>query len=315
MNFKKFQLVIMFFLMIAVAVFVVVLQTASAEDFTSTNFKLRNPVTDIFGGRSSSTNFEQFNAGGQTVTGESTSTNFKVQAGFLYFDPVGASTVSAPATASLASKIVSLSAQTATGAIDPVEAQSDLGGWSVTLSTTHFTSISAIQTLVGANSITTGGTYDGTYGISDPVKKYGVKIALGGGVGTATYQWRVDEGIWSSPAVSAATVTLEKGIQINFSGTYTTGDEWQFSVDTHSYTGLTVTPGDFTIISGSGTNVFKGSPETLTGAGAVSDAKTLLFSDTGFGIGTYQQPENLQLNIRANSLDGSFQGTATITIL
>lgn len=57
-----------------------------AEDATSTNFILRDPIESIFGGNSTSTNFEQFNAGGQLFTGESTSTNFILRSGFLYFD-------------------------------------------------------------------------------------------------------------------------------------------------------------------------------------------------------------------------------------
>lgn len=57
-----------------------------AEDFTSANFKVRAPVIDDFGGRSSSANFEQFNAGGQMSAGESSSANFIIRSGFLYFD-------------------------------------------------------------------------------------------------------------------------------------------------------------------------------------------------------------------------------------
>ena len=56
-----------------------------AEDATSTNFILRDPIESIFGGNSTSTNFEQFNAGGQLFTGESTSTSFILRSGFLYF--------------------------------------------------------------------------------------------------------------------------------------------------------------------------------------------------------------------------------------
>jgi hypothetical protein len=57
-----------------------------AEDFLSTNFLAKNPLTNLFGGYGSSTSFFSFLSGGQTVTGESTSTNFAVAAGFLYFD-------------------------------------------------------------------------------------------------------------------------------------------------------------------------------------------------------------------------------------
>ena len=56
-----------------------------AEDATSTNFILRDPINSTFGGNSTSTNFEQLNAGGQSFTGESSSTNFILRSGFLYF--------------------------------------------------------------------------------------------------------------------------------------------------------------------------------------------------------------------------------------
>lgn len=59
---------------------------AGADDFTSTNFILRAPVIDDFGGRSTSGSFEQFNVGGQISAGESSSANFIVRSGFLYFD-------------------------------------------------------------------------------------------------------------------------------------------------------------------------------------------------------------------------------------
>lgn len=57
-----------------------------AEDFLSTNFLAKNPLTNLFGGFGSSTSFFSFLSGGQTVTGEASSTNFAVAAGFLYFD-------------------------------------------------------------------------------------------------------------------------------------------------------------------------------------------------------------------------------------
>lgn len=58
---------------------------ASADDYTSTNFTSRNPLTNIFGGYGTSTGFSFFSSGGQSVTGESTSLSFKLQSGFLYF--------------------------------------------------------------------------------------------------------------------------------------------------------------------------------------------------------------------------------------
>ncbi len=57
----------------------------SGEEYTSTNFTVRDPVITIEGGRSTSASFEYFSSTGQTVIGESTSTNFTVRSGFLYF--------------------------------------------------------------------------------------------------------------------------------------------------------------------------------------------------------------------------------------
>jgi len=56
-----------------------------AEDLTSTNFILRDPVITISGGESSSNNFEYISDGGQTALGESSSSNFTYKGGFLYF--------------------------------------------------------------------------------------------------------------------------------------------------------------------------------------------------------------------------------------
>ena len=59
---------------------------AQAEIFSGNNFISKHPVTNSFGGQSSSTNFQQLNSGGEVAIGESTSTNFIIRSGFLYFD-------------------------------------------------------------------------------------------------------------------------------------------------------------------------------------------------------------------------------------
>ena len=58
----------------------------SAEEFSSTNFILRDPVITPASGFSSSANFQYFSNTGQTATGEATSpTSYIVYSGFLYF--------------------------------------------------------------------------------------------------------------------------------------------------------------------------------------------------------------------------------------
>src|SRR3989344_2194394 len=61
------------------------LSVVLATDYTSSSFTSRDPVTDIYGGNSTSSNFENIIAGGQIAIGESTSSNFILRAGFLYF--------------------------------------------------------------------------------------------------------------------------------------------------------------------------------------------------------------------------------------
>lgn len=64
----------------------------AAEDYSSTNFILRDPVVTIGGERSTSANFEYFSSSGQIATGETTSANFIGRSGFLYF-PVATSPI------------------------------------------------------------------------------------------------------------------------------------------------------------------------------------------------------------------------------
>lgn len=59
-----------------------------AEDYSSPNFIIRDPVITIEGGRATSTSFEYFSSSGQTIIGESTSSSFIHRAGFLYFPSI-----------------------------------------------------------------------------------------------------------------------------------------------------------------------------------------------------------------------------------
>lgn len=79
------------------ALFILSASFAQAEDLTSTNFILRDPVITVSGGRSTATSFEFFSSSGQTAPGESTSTNFIYRAGFLYFPTANSPVISATA--------------------------------------------------------------------------------------------------------------------------------------------------------------------------------------------------------------------------
>ena len=86
LNIAKILLVIFSFLLVIFSVLPV-----RANDYSSTNFILRDPVITIAGGQSSSSNFQYFSTVGELSPGESSSSNFTYRAGFLYF-PVASST-------------------------------------------------------------------------------------------------------------------------------------------------------------------------------------------------------------------------------
>ena len=187
------------------------------------------------------------------------------------------------------------------------------------MTATHFTALGTVYTIAGSNNtVGASGTYDGTYGVTSPVKRYEIVITTGGGVGIATFEWRVCDstcGGLIGDVTTASSVALEKGVSVTFgAATYAVNDEWQFGVDVFPYTGLTVTPGNITILSGD-TGVSKGTAGSLTGTGSTSDAFTIMTGAVGDSTGTYRQNEGLDLTIHANSLSGTYSATATFTVL
>lgn len=231
----------------------------------------------------------------------------------------GTKSVSSDATATLTGLTVSHSAQTATGSfdIDPKNTIGDGASYSVTMTSTNFTTIGGVQTVAGSNdTVSTSGTYDGTYGISDPSKRYEIVITTGGAVGAAVFKWRVNAEAWTEGVTTAASVLLEKGISVTFgAATYVVDDAWEFGVDVFPYTSLTVTPGSITADSGSTSGMTAGSEGALSGSNATSDAKTLISTEDYRGMGDYAQTESLSLSVHGNPMAGTYNATATITIL
>jgi len=231
----------------------------------------------------------------------------------------GTKSVGSAASATLGGLTVGYSVQTTTGSfgIDPQNAIGDGAKYDVTMAATNLATIGGVKVVAGSNdTVGTSGTYDGTYGVVDPVKRYGIKIVAGGAVGTATYQWRTDDGVWSTAATTSATVALEKGINVTFGAvTYVANDEWAFGADVFPYTILTVTPGTITADSGVTTGMTAGAAEALTDAGATSAAKNLIATEYYRGMGDYAQTVSLSQSVHANSIAGTYGSTATITIL
>ncbi len=268
------------------------------------------------GGLSTSTNYMLNDAFGEIATGFSTSTNYQEEPFissylFRFFSLV------APTTTSLSGKTISPFDQTATGTISGVEVIDDgTAGWSVTITFTHPTHLASTKLLSGSNNtVTFSGTYNGTYGIIDPPGLYIVEITTGGAVGAAQFKWTAPDGTLTTGSSTASSLILGYGISVNFaSTTYVVGDKWSVAVDVFPYTGLLITPDTVAVINGD-TGVSAGTAETLTGSGVSSDPKALMIGDSNNSTGTYQQNEDLELNVHANSLSGSFMATATLTVI
>jgi len=226
--------------------------------------------------------------------------------------------ITSPAEVILASKTVSTSSQTTTGTVAGVEVSDDgTAGWEATMTSTHFTAIVTVYTVAGSNeTVGTSGTYDGTYGVLNPPGRYEIEITTGGSVGTAIFKWTNPDKVTTEGVTTASEVVLEKGINITFAAaTYQVGDKWQFGVDVFPYTGLRVTPSDIAVVSGDTIGVSKGEAGYLAGTNVTSDPLNIMTGDANDSTGVYQQGENLELTIHANSLSGTYSATAILTIL
>jgi len=297
--------------------FTILLPTIVSARMSSGNFLIDSDSLNMGGGQSTSTNFVLNDSLGEIAAQNSTSTNFQellIVSSYLF----RTFTITAPTTTSLTSKTISTTSQTTSGTISNIEIINDgTVSWSVTLNTTHFTSTSTVKLLSGLNStVDFTGTYDGLDGVLDPNGTFIVEIVeTGGAVGTAVYQFTDPAGNVSATTTTSSTEVLTNGISATFaSATYVVGDKWSVGVDVFPYTGLQVTPGTITVVSGE-TGVSAGSVETLSGTGVTSDSKTLMTGQSNDSAGTYRQNQDLELTIHPNSLDGSFTADATLTLI
>lgn len=234
----------------------------------------------------------------------------------------GTLSITSSGAATLAGRTVSASAQTSTGSIASVSVTDERGsgaGWSAVITSQHFTTRATHKIVVDTDSDgITGftGTYDGLDGVLSPNGTFLVEITTGGAVGTAVFKWTDLAGNVTTNATTSSTNLLSNGITIDWDDTktYDVGDKFSAGVDIFPYTGLTITPGTVTAVSGSLTGVTAGSAEALAGSSATSNAKTLITAAMNSGFGNYTQAPALSLSIHANSLAGSFIADATITV-
>lgn len=225
----------------------------------------------------------------------------------------GVLSISNTGTQALSSTAVSISNQNTTGSLGTITVTDNRGtgvGWSATATSTHFIKYNSPTTTGGSNntlSVHSSATYNNaTQGT------YTVTITSGGSSGVAQFSisgLETATGLTTGAAVSAGT----RGLVLSFAAaTYTTSDSWTIRVDVLPVTGLQLTPGSLTTISGSSTNVTAGSVHTFS---STSDATSLISASTGYGLGSYSVTPSLQLTVPANSYANSYTATVVETVL
>lgn len=71
---------------LAIALLFALVAPVFAEDYSSTNFMIKGPSANDFGGTGTSTNFETLQSGNDVAQTEATSTNFILNSGYLFFE-------------------------------------------------------------------------------------------------------------------------------------------------------------------------------------------------------------------------------------
>ncbi|MEK7544698.1 MAG: hypothetical protein AAB551_01055 [Patescibacteria group bacterium] len=188
-------------------------------------------------------------------------------------------------------------------------------GWTLTAAATHMTTIRpSIRVTGNSGDVTSAGVYDGMLGIQSPNATYNITINQGGSVGTATFD--VSGAETMNNVVTGSFVAIgTRGARVNFDvGTYTTGDKWIIIVDTLPYTDITITPGNITVNSGSGTGVSTGNAGAFEGTASQSDNKIIMQASSGNGTGSYSITPGISVNIHTGPMAGTYTGDILFTI-
>jgi hypothetical protein len=208
---------------------------------------------------------------------------------------------------------VAITSQNTTGSLGTITVTDNRGsgvGWNTTATSTHFVKYNSPSRTGGSNDTLTvdpSATYD-----NSTQGTYTVTVTTGGAVGAAKFSisgLETASNLTTGSAVSAGT----RGLVLSFAtATYTTSDSWTIRVDVLPVSGLRVTPGSLTTISGASSNVTAGSQHTFT---STADATALITASSGYGLGSYSVTPDLQLTVPANSFANSYSATVTETIL
>ena len=231
----------------------------------------------------------------------------------------GELTLTSPSVVVFNGVIASDSSQNTNGVIslNVINQRGTNAGWTVSMTSSNFTRMSDVKTLVGNNStVDFIGTYDGLDGVIDPLGKFVVEITQAGTVGTAVFKWTDPLGNETMGVLTNTTVSLSNGVSVTFGNTnYVVGDKWIVLVDVLPYTGLTVDIQSISVNEGSSTGVTSGVSAVLSGTSVSSGPLTLMQASRFNGFGDYSQLLIFSLVVHGNILPGLFTASSTITIV
>lgn len=246
------------------------------------------------------------------VSAQSTTENLTMNAGTL--------SVTSPSSVTITTQTVATTDQTSTGTVTgtaPTDTRGSGAGWTVSMTSTHITRT--------AGTVNVGGTAGGEIGFTGtytcataPVGsngggRYRVEITTSGAVGTAAFKWKGPDDVETTAVTTAASLVLNSGVNVTFTGSQTTGRAVALMVGCHVYTQNTATPQTLAATSGSTTGVTLQSAGAFSGSGTTSSAKSLLIAEGGAGMGAYTFDTALSQTVRKNSISGAHSATLTVT--
>ena len=118
--------------LLATALCVALMQVATAQVMSSTNYKIQSDSVNVGGGNSTSTNYRLESTVGEVATGQSTSTNYQLLAGYQQMQEVFLS-MTVPATVTLVPSLGGLTGGTSTGSTSVIVVTDSPAGYQVTI--------------------------------------------------------------------------------------------------------------------------------------------------------------------------------------
>ena len=118
--------------LVATAICVFLMQVATAQVMSSTNYKIQSDSVNVGGGRSTSTNYGLESTVGEIATGNSSSTNYQLRAGYQHMQEVFLS-MTVPSPVTLSPALGGLTGGISTGSTSFVVVTDSQAGYQVTI--------------------------------------------------------------------------------------------------------------------------------------------------------------------------------------